>query len=82
MNISNVIHLNFRALKAPQRAAGARIIAAWRMFSRRLFAESVVGNPLHEAWTAGGEPLERITPSELAKSGAARHLVVPHSRSR
>jgi hypothetical protein len=82
MNLSNVIRVNLRVPKAPQHAVDARILVAWRTFSRGLFAESVVGNPLHEAWTADGEPLERTSPDEMAKSCSARHLIVPHSRSR
>ena len=58
--------------------------SAWRALARRLFAwqAHMVGNPLYEAWTADGEPLERMTPTELAKSSMSRHLIVPHSRSR
>lgn len=82
MNISNVIRVDLRAPKAPHRAADARIIVAWRAFTRSLFAESIVGNPLHEAWTADGEPLERMSPGELAKSSATHHLIVPHSGGR
>jgi hypothetical protein len=48
---------------------------------KRRMADDVVGNPLHEAWSADGEPVERISPEENAKRGDSR-LVVPHSRSR
>jgi hypothetical protein len=47
-----------------------------------LFAAPIVGNPLHEAWTADGEPLERVSPDAMAKSRASRHLIVPHNRGR
>jgi hypothetical protein len=82
MNISNFVRPNLRIPKAPPRAADARIIVAWRTFTRKLLSESVVGNPLHEAWTADGKPLERVSPAEQAKSCASRHVVVPHSRGR
>lgn len=82
MNISNAIRVKPRAPDAPHNSAGARLLGAWRAFAQRVFAEDVVGNPLHEAWTADGEPLERVTPGELARSGTSRHLVVPHSRGR
>lgn len=55
-------------------------------FKRKLkgfFADhSVLGNPLHEAWSADGEPLERMNPNEVSKRNASRHIVVPHNRSR
>jgi hypothetical protein len=82
MNTTNVIRVKSRASEAAQSAIGSRAASVWRKLTRRLFAESVVGNPLHEAWTADGEPLERMSPDEMAKSRAMHHLVVPHSRSR
>ena len=54
----------------------------WHSFTRKLFGEPVLGNPLHEAWSADGEPLDRMTPEQLAKSSASRYLVVPHNRGR
>jgi hypothetical protein len=48
----------------------------------RLFADSVVGNPLHEAWTADGEPLERVSPAELAASRRVHPLSAVNGHSR
>jgi hypothetical protein len=56
--------------------------AFWRRTSCKLFGEPVYGNPLHEAWSADGEPLERLTPDQHAKSATSRRVIVPHSRSR
>ena len=53
-----------------------------RHITRTLFRAQVLGNPLHEAWTADGEPLERMTPVDLAKQCTSRTLIVPHSRGR
>jgi len=57
-------------------------LSAWRKVIRKRFSEPVRGNPLHEAWTADGEPLERLTPSELAQSNPTWLFIVPHNRSR
>lgn len=46
------------------------------------FADDVVGNLLHEAWRADGEPLERISHQAFAKRNRSRYLIVPHNRSR
>ncbi len=83
MNTSTVIRagkLNIAPIQAI--SIKVRALGAWRRFTHHLFAEQVVGNPLHEAWTDGSEPRERMTPSELAKSSSTRYLVVPHSRGR
>lgn len=82
MNTSNAIRVKSRAPDAPHNLTGARLLGVWRAFAHRLFAADVVGNPSHEAWTADGEPLERMTPEQLAKSCASRHIVVPHNRGR
>jgi hypothetical protein len=82
MNTSSVIRVKVKTANAPQDSSGMGVLGAWRKFTRSLFAEPVVGNPLHEAWTANGEPLDRMSPDELAKSCASHYLVVPHSRSR
>jgi hypothetical protein len=86
MSTTNIIRAVTPA--APQASTVSiklRISATRRAFTRRLcklFAGDVVGNPLHEAWTADGEPLERMTPADSVKSCTSRHLIVPHSRGR
>ncbi len=86
MNIPNVIPVSVPAHTAQtaytaHALLGPIVMSVWRR-TRVLFRTQVLGNPLHEAWNADGEPLERMTPSELAKSSASRHIVVPHSRGR
>jgi hypothetical protein len=83
MNTSNVIRTNqVNAAPAPSVSLMSRVANMRRRITRSLFADDVVGNPLHEAWTADGQPLERMTPEQLAKSCASRHIVVPHSQGR
>jgi hypothetical protein len=83
MNTSNVIRsVKLNSPTAPTASIKSRATSAWRNLARSLFTEQMVGNPLHEAWTASGEPLERMCPDELAKSHVSRYLVVPHSRGR
>jgi hypothetical protein len=53
---------------------------AWQVRLRKLLPAQVLGNPLHEAWSADGEPLERMTPNELAKSNAARYPITLRAR--
>lgn len=48
----------------------------------RLFADPVVGNPLHEAWTADGEPIERLSPATCARSRQSRFAVTINGHSR
>jgi hypothetical protein len=54
--------------------------AAKRRALRKLFGPPVLGNPLHEAWSVDGEPLERMTPDQLAKKSPTRYLIAPHNR--
>lgn len=68
--------------RARRISIGAGIAHMWHALIHRLFPIRVVGNPLYEAWTADGEPLERMTPEQVAKSCASRYVVVPHSRGR
>ncbi len=83
MNTSTVIRADkLNAAPAPAISIKTRASGAWRRFTRSMFAEPMVGNPLHEAWSADGEPLERMTPEQMAKSSASRYLVVPHNRGR
>ncbi|BCX05499.1 MAG: hypothetical protein KatS3mg053_3437 [Candidatus Roseilinea sp.] len=86
MNTTNVIRAGeLKTVPAPSISIKSRIAVAWRAITRKLCAlsaDDVAGNPLHEAWTADGEPLDRMTPTELARSRTSRHLVVPHSRGR
>jgi hypothetical protein len=42
----------------------------------------IYGDPRYEAWTADGEPLDRMTPQEYAQLQPSRHLIVPHGRAR
>ncbi|NJM40614.1 MAG: hypothetical protein HC853_07505 [Anaerolineae bacterium] len=56
------------------------IVSAMLGWLRKLLPAPVLGNPLHEAWSADGEPLERMTPSELAKSNAARYPITLRAR--
>lgn len=86
MNTTNLIRAGeLDVAPAPSISIKSRIAVAGRAFARKLCAlstDDVAGNPLHEAWTADGEPLERMTPSELARASTSRHLIVPHSRGR
>jgi hypothetical protein len=53
--------------------------------TRRLQARRrnvIYGNPLHEAWDADGEPLDRETPAQHARHVSSRYLVTPHGLSR
>ena len=58
----------------------ARILVARRVALRKLFGSPLPGNPLHEAWTADGEPLERLSPAEVAQACTSRYLIMPPNR--
>jgi hypothetical protein len=45
-------------------------------------ADRIYGNPLHEAWHADGEPLDRQTPAQSARATSSRFIIVPHGRGR
>jgi hypothetical protein len=51
----------------------------------RIPNDEIFGDPLYEAWTADGEPLDRITAQQLAQSqpspSSSRHWIVPHGRA-
>ena len=57
-----------------------RFASAWHTWLHGLLPAPVLGNPLHEAWSADGEPLERMTPDALAKCGGARYLIALPAR--
>ncbi len=42
----------------------------------------IYGDPRYEAWTADGEPIERVSPAQAANDQQSRYLIVPHGRSR
>ena len=81
--VSGRVSATIPEMKHAQRmAVRVRMSHLWRAFIRRTFPVQVVGNPLHEAWSADGEPLERMRPEQLAKTNPTRYLIVPHSRGR
>ena len=45
-----------------------------------IIGSPLLGNPLHEAWTADGEPLERLSPAEVAQACTSRYLIMPPNR--
>jgi hypothetical protein len=71
-----------RPFHARSIAPGKSLSNIWRAVNRKLFPVQVVGNPLHEAWTVEGEPIERMTPQAMAKASTSQHLVLPHNRGR
>lgn len=87
MNLPASIRIN-RRIRTTQlgHTRAAQALRQWRAFWRRiahaLVGEPVYGNPLHEAWSADGEPLERLTPQQLAGAARVREVIVPHNRSR
>jgi hypothetical protein len=69
--------LAFSARAAKRIVLVQHIVGRWL---RGLLPAPVLGNLLHEAWSADGEPLERMTPKALAKSGATRYFITLPAR--
>ncbi len=83
MNPLSVIPLSKRTSAfAPVVSLKMRLSKSWQAFAGQRFAKTIVGNPLHEAWTVTGEPLERMSHDELVKSYPSRYLIIPHGRGR
>ena len=83
MNKLSVIPLSKRtSASAPVASLKTHLAKVWHTIVGDMFAETIVGNPLYEAWTVSGEPLERMSHSELVKTYPSRYLIIPHSRGR